>query len=31
MEELVEKIKKFKLELNDLKEKVNQLPQIECN
>lgn len=31
MEELVEKIKKLKLELNDLKEKVNQLPQTEYN
>lgn len=31
MEELVEEIKKLKLELNDLKEKVNQLPQTECN
>ena len=31
MEELVEEIKKLKLELNDLKEKVNQLPQTEYN
>lgn len=31
MEELVEEIKQLKLELNELKEKVNQLPQTECN
>ena len=31
MEELVEEIKQLKLELNELREKVNQLPQTECN